>query len=70
MKAVTLEWHLDVLRMSTHRIRKGGIENETKKRDGISNKLVNMWCVRKVMRLVLYFFYLTFTYKSTLSPSK
>jgi len=26
--------------------------------------------VMKVMRLVLYFFHLTFTYKSTLFPSK
>jgi len=28
------------------------------------------WCIRKVMRLVLFFFNLTFTYKSTCSPSK
>jgi hypothetical protein len=32
VKAVTLEWHLDVLRMSTYRIGKSGVENETKKK--------------------------------------
>jgi len=32
VKAVTLEWHLDVLRMSTYRIRKEGFENETEKK--------------------------------------
>jgi len=42
VKAVTLEWHLDVFRMSTYRIRKGGFENKTKKRDGNNNKLVNI----------------------------
>jgi hypothetical protein len=32
VKAVTHEWLLDVLNMSTYRIRKGGFENKTKKK--------------------------------------
>ena len=43
MKAVTLEWHLDVLRASNTELEKRVLKMGLKRRDRNSNKLVNIW---------------------------